>query len=527
MKREGIFGLFLFFVIYGTLLLLSWGVQIIFPIQELPHKYERSQLIKSDESLLQMHYHFLENDTSGNTIVLFYDDAFGIDFVHPLAEELRKKTNVLIPLYPSDDNLNRTLSHSAESRAGWTNILVDSLGLENIHLAGQGYGGLPAIHMAAGPSNKNYQSMTLLSSLGVQELHFLGNYTLNRSLYSLLYPVVLAYEYLIPHFGWFYQQSLDKTLIYTNMQLDQRNIREKLKQVDLPVMVLHALKDRYVPLSSGEENHRLLPQSYFITENARHLDIKKQPGLWSKHIEWFIKLTEEGRADTRMDATRDRIAFSEEPFDPQKMDTISGWGLAMIMLLLAIISLVSEDLSCIAGGLVVASGILDFEYALLACFGGIFLADINIYFLGRWVGRPIAGWIPFRWFIKEEDIERMEELFEMRGVEIIFASRFLPGTRFPAYLAAGLLRINFLFFLGYFLLSLVIWTPLMVWLSALIGQPMLSYLDLYQDYAIWIILAIIFILYGIFKVLIPLSTVKGRRKLVTKWRQMKEKISDF
>ncbi|MEX2435542.1 MAG: VTT domain-containing protein, partial [Balneolaceae bacterium] len=349
----------------------------------------------------------------------------------------------------------------------------------------------------------------------------------NKSLYSLLYPVVLAYEYLIPHFGWFYQQSLDKTLIYTNMQLDQRNIRDKLKQVDLPVLVLHALDDRYVPLSAGEENHRLLPQSYFITEKARHLDIKDEPGLWSKHIEWFIKLAEEGRADTRLDAGPDRIAYSEEPFDPQKMDTISGWGLAMIMLLLAIISLVSEDLSCIAGGLVVASGILDFEYALLACFAGIFLADINIYFLGRWVGRPITGWIPFKWFIQEADIERMEELYEMRGVEIIFASRFLPGTRFPAYLAAGLLRINFLFFLGYFLLSLIIWTPLMVWLSALIGQPMLSYLDLYQDYAIWIILAIILILYGIFKVLIPLSTVKGRRKLVTKWKLMKEKISEF
>jgi len=205
------------------------------------------------------------------------------------------------------------------------------------------------------------------------------------------------------------------------------------------------------------------------------------------------------------------------------MDSIGGWTLFIIILLLAVSTIISEDLACIAGGLIVASGVIDFWFAVLGCFSGILIADVSIYLMGRWIGSPVLRWVPFRWFIKREDVERAKRLFRMRGAEIIFITRFLPGTRLPTYLVAGMLKTKFPYFLGYFLLAITIWTPMLVGLSALIGQPMLHYLQVYQDYAMWILPVIILVIYLIIKFIMPLTTVSGRRRFLVKWERFKER----
>jgi membrane protein DedA with SNARE-associated domain len=119
--------------------------------------------------------------------------------------------------------------------------------------------------------------------------------------------------------------------------------------------------------------------------------------------------------------------------------------------------------------------------------------------------------------IKEEDLNRAQNLYDMYGMELLFVARFIPGARFPTYFSAGLLRSKFKIFFTYFALSVAIWTPLLVGITVLIGQPMLEYLTVYQDYAIWILVITILVIYLIFKVGIPLTTVRGRRRLLVKW----------
>jgi membrane protein DedA with SNARE-associated domain len=147
-----------------------------------------------------------------------------------------------------------------------------------------------------------------------------------------------------------------------------------------------------------------------------------------------------GVADTRSAAENERKNWPAKPFDAESMDTIGGWTLLIIVILLAFITLINEDIACIGAGLIVASGVLDFWIAVLGCFIGILISDTAIYLMGRWIGSPVLKWIPFKWFIKKEDMDRAERMFRMKGIGIIFAARFLPGTRLPTYLVAGMLK---------------------------------------------------------------------------------------
>lgn len=510
--------------VYLILLASSWGVQHYFPITEKPYKFEQKQQITDGSDEIELRYYHLPGIRNSGTVLLVPDVLYANDFILPLAHSLQQNYDVIIPHYPDSATTGKPVSHSVRSRANQVQALLETVS-GPVHVIGHGYGGLVAAELLsrADHPSENIMSLTLLSSFGVQELNFLGNHTLNKSLYSLLYPVVGVYKYAVPHFGSFYRQPLNSSYVRSKTEMDQRSIREKLQNIDLPALVLHAQHDRYVPLATGVESHRLLAQSYFVTEDARHWDIEDQPQIWVRHLNWFFNLVQNGYAPGREQASAERIAFSQEPFDADEMETIGGWALVIIILLLALSTLISEDLSCIAGGLVVASGLIDFWFAVLGCFLGILIADVSTYFMGRWVGRPVLNWIPFRWLIKKKDMQRIEQMFEMRGVEIIFVTRFLPGTRFPAYLAAGILETDFKVFLGYFVVAIALWTPMLVGISAIIGQPMIQYLEIYQDYALWIVLGLALMIYSIIKIVLPLATVKGRREVYVKWHRMKEK----
>jgi membrane protein DedA with SNARE-associated domain len=257
---------------------------------------------------------------------------------------------------------------------------------------------------------------------------------------------------------------------------------------------------------------------------GNHFSIKEKPDLYAESILNFIGDAESDLLKTRETADSERIAKAEEIFDRKNIAPLSGFSLMFILILLVLFPLISEDMACIGAGLLVAKGVIGFFPATAACFTGIFLADVATYALGRWVGNPVLKWIPFRWIIKEKDLIRAEDLFEIRGMEIIFASRFIPGIRLPAYLLSGMIKARFSLFIGYFVLSILIYTPLLVGLAALFGQPLLDLFIKYQDYAIILLIVAALLILGIYKVLLPLLTVRGRRKLYMQWLLFKKRF---
>jgi len=137
-------------------------------------------------------------------------------------------------------------------------------------------------------------------------------------------------------------------------------------------------------------------------------------------------------------------------------------------ILIALATLVSEDLTCVATGLLIAQGRIGFLEGTAACVTGIFLGDLALFAAGRFIGRPALRWRPLARVLPQERIECGTRWIGERGLSVIFLSRFLPGLRLPTYFAAGLLRTRAATFALYFFLASVIWTPLLV------GGTMLS-----------------------------------------------------
>jgi membrane protein DedA with SNARE-associated domain len=131
-------------------------------------------------------------------------------------------------------------------------------------------------------------------------------------------------------------------------------------------------------------------------------------------------------------------------------------------LLIGLATLVSEDLTCVATGLLIAQGRIGFVEGTAACIAGIFFGDLALFAAGRFVGRPALRWRPLARVMSEERIERGTRWLSERGLSVIFLSRFMPGLRLPTYFAAGLLRTRTATFALYFLLASAIWTPLLV-----------------------------------------------------------------
>jgi membrane protein DedA with SNARE-associated domain len=130
----------------------------------------------------------------------------------------------------------------------------------------------------------------------------------------------------------------------------------------------------------------------------------------------------------------------------------------------------SEDLTCIAVGLMIGAGQLDTLVGLGGCFLGIYLGDLGLWMLGFLVG---LGLLRLSFVGRVVSVQRREELrrwLDRRGSVALLAARFLPGTRLPLYLTSGLLGQPITRFALWTFLAALLWTPALIILVALLGE---------------------------------------------------------
>jgi len=133
-----------------------------------------------------------------------------------------------------------------------------------------------------------------------------------------------------------------------------------------------------------------------------------------------------------------------------------------VLFLLALVTLLSEDLACVVAGVLAARGSIPLMPAIVACYLGIAVGDQLLYLLGRTAGRALVTRIPIRWILPPERLELACEWFRTNGMKVVLTSRLLPGTRFPVYLAAGILRGGFVRFALWLMAIGAVWVPLAV-----------------------------------------------------------------
>ncbi len=184
---------------------------------------------------------------------------------------------------------------------------------------------------------------------------------------------------------------------------------------------------------------------------------------------------------------------------------------------LALATFASEDLACVAAGVLVAQGSLGLAPAAVACAGGIFAGDLALYLAGRHVGRPIVGRWPMTRVLTADRLARASAWLEARGAHVLVGCRFVPGTRVAVYVAAGVLGLDAgrcVRALGF---SALVWAPLVVgasstatrWGTSLAPGDLLS-----------VGLALLVVVLVARHVAGALATHEGRRRVVSWWRRV-------
>jgi len=197
-----------------------------------------------------------------------------------------------------------------------------------------------------------------------------------------------------------------------------------------------------------------------------------------------------------------------------------GFGMIRLALALAVATLASEDLTCIGAGLLVARGELPFAVAAGACYLGIFVGDLLLILAGRLLGEGAIRRRPLSRWVKPEALARSERWFLQRGTRVVFLSRFVPGSRLPLFLAAGVLRAPILPLAGALALAGLIWTPLLVGLSAWTGGAVLGWFERFEKLTLPAIVVAALACWLVLRLVVPLFSWRGRRLLLSRWRRI-------
>jgi len=373
------------------------------------------------------------------------------------------------------------------------------------HLCGIGLGGLAAAQWASFHPEA-VASLTLISSAGDPKHELLGQRRLNQAMISGVSTVVWTCSWMIPHFGTLDSSLISQKAVKAWKAADLREMEALLPTLNVPSLVLHGQDDPFVPVASAYFNHHRLPHSRLvILPNTKRLSIDSTHVFVQEQMA-FLHEVELGTFQPQLKAG--------ETVVPQRVRGTRFWFLATAIF---IGTKFSEDLASVSAGLLVSLNIWPFWVAWLICLLGILIGDTAIYLGGRWLGVNALRKAPFSWFLNEERIRETEEWFDHRGPMVIIISRFIPASRLPVYLTAGILGVRFTTFFGFLFLAAMVWTPLIVGTAALIGRPFIDFIETYEQFALPGVLAFFLLSIILVKVIFPLTTRRGRRILYRKW----------
>ena len=102
---------------------------------------------------------------------------------------------------------------------------------------------------------------------------------------------------------------------------------------------------------------------------------------------------------------------------------------------------------------------------------------------------------------------------------MILACRFIPGSRTPTFITAGLLHRGVWKYIAVFFFSGAVWAPILVWGSRHIGGSLLERLEHYRTLTVVAAVAVAFLLWIALEWVVPLFTLRGRRLVLSKWRR--------
>jgi membrane protein DedA with SNARE-associated domain len=146
----------------------------------------------------------------------------------------------------------------------------------------------------------------------------------------------------------------------------------------------------------------------------------------------------------------------------------------VIALVLALTTLLLEDLAIAAGVALATQGLISWGLSLAAVGGGIAVGDLGLYALG--IAATRVPWLRRR-YVGERSVWAREQIGRRLPSAVLLA-RVIPGLRLATYTTCGFVRVPLLPFCAWVLVAVALWTLGLYAVSAAIGATLATHLGL-------------------------------------------------
>jgi len=390
-----------------------------------------------------------------------------------IAGLLQDRFRVIAPDLPGFGRSSRWIpDYGIQAHARYVLELMDELGVERAHFLAHSMGGGVALWLAR-LAPARVASITSYAGIGVQEREGSGDYYLEHLKYAAGYALLVVAPEVVPHFGLLGSRAARHAFIRNFWDTDQRPLRGILERLEAPLLILHGREDPLVPLAAADEHHRIVEHSELVVLDDRlgHFLVFTDDG--SRRLVEQIRPFLDRHSDPAVaprrrtpDAASQATASGRTASRADPVPRLGPWGQLAAFFWG---TFASEDLTCIAAGLLARRAVVDPFVAVLGCFLGIVASDLGLWLVGRVAGRRVLHWRPIARRIPPARVERFGRWLDRHLGRAVFGSRFLPGTRLPVYVAAGTVGRRPLAFVGWLVLAALVWTPLLVGAAIVLG----------------------------------------------------------
>ncbi|MED1410945.1 MULTISPECIES: DedA family protein [Bacillus] len=142
------------------------------------------------------------------------------------------------------------------------------------------------------------------------------------------------------------------------------------------------------------------------------------------------------------------------------------WGIMLGLM----IEIIPSEIVLAYAGYLVSTGSISFVGAVIfGTIGGI-IAQVFIYWIGRYGGRPGLERYGKYIFIHKKQIDAAEDWFNRYGTGVIFTARFIPVVRHAISIPAGITKMPISRFITLTGLAIIPWSIIFIYLGEKLGE---------------------------------------------------------
>ncbi len=172
------------------------------------------------------------------------------------------------------------------------------------------------------------------------------------------------------------------------------------------------------------------------------------------------------------------------------------WGIMLGLM----IEIIPSEIVLAYGGYLISIGKIPFVEAVVFGVIGGTIAQIFVYWIGRYGGRPFLRKYGKYILIHDKHIDMAEAWFKRYGTGVIFTARFIPVVRHAISVPAGIARMSLFRFTLYTALAIIPWSILFIYLGMKLGDNWREIDDKagpYVHYFVWasVILTVLYLAY--------------------------------